>query len=312
MARFSIGTAIGDAFALVRRRPLSTFVWGLLTVAPTFLVLGLMLPVMADVLAETGATGPSDAMIARMMQFQLVSMVGNLWQLLAMAVVYTAVFRAVLRPQESSAFSLRIGMDELRVAVVGLAIGVGVYAALLAAMMIGAAIGFAAWTAGGQTALITAVGVMVLILVVGLLFAMARVSLMAPASVLYRDFAFAQGWRMAAGNALPLMGMMVLIFLIIMLIEIVLAAAGVAVFLGVGATTGFSGAGLAADASPFAGTTDWLAAHWYWAALAGVMGAFLYGVLMTISIAPFASACRQLAESAPPAPAAGQSPAPAE
>ncbi len=44
MRRFSIGTAIGHAFGLIRRRPLAVFVWGLLTVAPILGGFALILP----------------------------------------------------------------------------------------------------------------------------------------------------------------------------------------------------------------------------------------------------------------------------
>ena len=46
MARFSIGTAIGEAFGLMRRRPLAVFVWGLLMVAPSVASMALILPMM--------------------------------------------------------------------------------------------------------------------------------------------------------------------------------------------------------------------------------------------------------------------------
>lgn len=307
MARFSIGTAIGDAFGLIRRRPLSVLVWGLLLTAPGLIALALVFPAMGELVAQMPPPGDDAAadamagqMVGQMMQFQLASMLSNIGQLLVMAVVYTAVFRAVLRPEERSLFSLRIGMDELRVAVVGLAIGVGLYAAMLVFILAGMAIGFAAWTSGDPAVLAVAVCVMVLIMLAAVLLALARVSLMAPASVLYRDFAFAQGWRLAAGQVLPLFGMMLLVFLIILVVEVVAVVVALTAFFGAGAFGGFEWATLRHDANPFASMTDWVAANWYWAALGGVVASFVYGLLITLSLAPFASACRQLADSGTP------------
>lgn len=318
MARFSIGTAIGDAFDLVRRRPLSVFVWGLLLVTPFFISLALLLPTMGDLVANMPAPGensPDDMMASRMvagmMQFQLASMLLNIGQMLVAAVVYTAVFRAILRPQERSAFSLRIGMDELRVAVVGLAIGVGLYAAMLLFMVVGLAVGFAVWTAGDAVGLTVAVCVMVLVMLVGLSLALARVSMMAPASVLYRDFAFVQGWRLAAGKTLPLFGMMLVILILILLFEVLLAVAALIVFSGVAAMADFDWTQMHGETNPFAGMNAWIVANWYWAVLGGIVASFLYGVLMTLSIAPFASACRQLDASRTPPVADEHSPAPA-
>lgn len=318
MARFSIGTAIGDAFDLVRRRPLSVFVWGLLLVTPFFISLALLLPTMGELFATMPApdeNSPDDMMASRMvagmMQFQLASMLLNIGQMLVAAVVYTAVFRAVLRPQERSAFSLRVGMDELRVAVVGLAIGVGLYAAMLLFMVVGLAVGFAVWTAGDAVGLTVAICVMVLIMLVGLFLALARVSMMAPASVLYRDFAFVQGWRLAAGKTLPLFGMMLVILILILLFEVLLAVAALIVLSGVAAMVDFDWTQMHGEANPFAGMNAWVVANWYWAVLGGLVASFLYGVLMTLSIAPFASACRQLDESRTPPVADKHSPAPA-
>ena len=153
MARFSIGTAIGEAFGLIRRRPLAVFVWGLLMVVPMLVSFALILPMMGGALSSIAADAANpdqihEAMMGEMMQIQGVSSLLNLVQLLVSVVVYTAVMRAVVRPRETSFFSLRLGMDELRVAVVGLAIIVGFYFAALILVLLGVGIGFATWGLG--------------------------------------------------------------------------------------------------------------------------------------------------------------------
>lgn len=301
MKRFSIGASIGDGFGLITGRPLSVFVWGLLLLAPTFASVALILPSMGEMFAAMAAADAAattdgavnNQMFAAMMQFQLASMLLNIGQLVIMAIVYTAIFRAVLRPTERGLFSLRLGMDEVRVAVVGLAIGVVLYIAVIVLALIGAAFIFALWSTDSTLGAL-ALGLYVLLALVGICWAMARVSMMAPASVLYRDFAFAGGWRLASGKAWPLFGMMVLIVLIIMAIEVVLILVGMLVFSGVWATMGSA---MIADANPFPGLTDWLGANWYWVAVAALIGSFFYGAVLALGIAPFASACRQLADS---------------
>ena len=101
MKRFSIGASIGDGFGLITGRPLSVFVWGLLLLAPTFGSVALILPAMGEMFATLPASEASaaddaftDQMFAAMMQLQLVSMLLNIGQLVIMAIVYTAIFRA--------------------------------------------------------------------------------------------------------------------------------------------------------------------------------------------------------------------------
>jgi hypothetical protein len=320
MRRFSIGASIGDGFGLVTRRPLAVFVWGLLLLAPTFGSIALILPMMAEMFANLPATGAdsadanpfSDQMFAEMMQFQLASMLLNIGQLVIMAVVYTAIFRAVLRPAERGVFSLRLGMDELRVAIVGLAIGVVLYVAVMIVVVLGAAIGFAFWS-GDTAAAGWALGVFGLLALVGVCWGMARASMMAPASVLYRDFAFAQGWRLASGKGWPLFGMMLLIMLVIVAIEAGLVLIGVMAFSGVWAAGGLDWAANP-DANPFIGMNAWLSANWYWVVIGAAFASLFYGVVLTLGVAPFASACRQLADSDAPAsgPAGSGSPVPAQ
>ncbi|MDQ3126261.1 MAG: hypothetical protein M3Q74_11755 [Pseudomonadota bacterium] len=309
MAGFSIGTAIGEAFGLMRLRPLAVFVWGLLMVAPMFLAMTLMFPAMVEIFANmpdpgTGHVDDSafaEGMGAQMIQFQLGSLLANLGQYLAMAVVYTAIFRAMLRPREAGFFALRVGMDELRVAVAGLAIGIGIYVVMIFGVLICVALGFALWGHGEVMALWT-VGIVGLAMFLAILWGLARVSLIAPASVLYRDFAFVQGWKLAAGKSWPLLGMLLLIYLLFFAIY----AAGIIIV----TSLVFAGAPaletVSHDANPFEGVSAWIAINWPWVVLGGLVVSLVYGVFMTLMIAPFASACRQLAASAEPPPSADE------
>lgn len=303
MARFSIGTAINDAFSLMRRRPLSVFVWGLIMVAPSVASFGLILPMMGDVFAamavDPSGDGPRDAAFADMMQFQAMSGLLNIIQLLLMVVVYAAVMRAVLRPRETSFFSLRIGMDELQIAVVGLALIVGMYAAMIVLVLIGGAIGFAAWGAGSPMNWLVIVGLIVTA-IVAICLGMVRVSLMIPASILYRTFGFAEGWRLGRGQLGPLFGMALLLILLVVVIEAVIFGIGMAIAVAAGMTGGLDWSALHShnvDVNPFEGLSAALAAHWPWFAAAALVMSMIYGALLTLGAAPYASACRQLAES---------------
>tara|TARA_R110002167_G_scaffold16669_12_gene64769 strand:- start:1802 stop:2746 length:945 start_codon:yes stop_codon:yes gene_type:complete len=302
MARFSIGKAFGESFGLIGRRPLSVFVWGLLILLPSVAGVLVLLPVFAA--AEMG-TEPD---FSQFIQFQGISGLLNLVQILLMVVVYTAVMRAVVRPKEAALFSLRLGMDELRVAVVGIAIGVGVFAAMIIVVMLAAAIGYAVLQLNSPGNSI-AIAALVVVLLLGICLLMARISLIAPASVLYRDFAFVEGWKLGRGQAWPLFGMMVLLWLVVLLIE-------VAVVIAILAAVGLGS--VATDPETFRTWVDpanwgdpipWITANWPWCVAGGVVVTFVYGIFLTLGVAPYASACRQLVESSP-APAADMPPEP--
>ena len=81
MAGFSIGEAVGEGFGLIKRRPLSVFIWGLLTVLPAAAAMGFMLPMMeafTGSMVEAAAEGEAasgampDSMMASMMQMQAI------------------------------------------------------------------------------------------------------------------------------------------------------------------------------------------------------------------------------------------------
>jgi len=191
-------------------------------------------------------------------------------------------------------------MDELRVAVAGLAIGIGIYIVMIFAILLCVALGFGLWAQGEAVALWTC-GIVGLAIIVALLWGLARLSLIAPASVLYRDFAFSQGWKLASGKGWPLLGMLLLLYLMVVVIYIVLIiivsiAAG-----GLIAATGSTWAGAGHDANPFEGMSAWVGVNWPWLFVGGLVLSGVYGAFMTVMVAPFASACRQLAETSQPA-----------
>ncbi len=316
MARFSIGMAISEAFGLMRRRPLAVFVWGLLMVVPSLASVALLLPMMGEMITSMASEGANpdqiqNAMMADMMQMQGLSSLLNLLQMLTCVIVYTAVMRAVVRPRETSFFSLRLGMDELRVAVVGIALIVGFYLALLIVILLGVGIGFAAWGLGEPFNWLIIVA-----LCIGLILAIwlgaARVSLIVPASVLHKSFAFEEGWKLGRGRTGSLFGMMLLTALIIIVLEVIVFGIGAAVVALTAGGMDWSQVRAAIEDDPIAGVQALFVANWPWVTVCAVVVSALYGVLITLGIAPFASACRQLAGSETPPHADEHSPAPTE
>ena len=305
MARFSIGTAIGEGFGLVGRRPFSVFVWGLLMAAPSVASIALLLPMMGGMIASmaSGATDPEqvhNAMMADMAQVESMASLLNLVQLVVMVIVYTAIMRAVVRPRETAFFSLRLGMDELRVAVVGLALTVGICLGALVLVLLGVGIGFATWGLGEPYNWLIIVA-LCFGFVLAIWLGAARVSLIAPASVLHRTFAFEQGWRLGRGRAGALFGMMLLIILIVLVAQAMVVGIGSAVFMVAAGGMDWSRILAAIEENPIAALTALFNANWPWITLAGLVASVLHGVILTLSIAPFASVCRQLSAGVAPA-----------
>ena len=231
MKRFSIMDAAVEPFRLVGRRPLATIVWGLVMLAPSLMVIGAMIPFFSE-LAASGAFSPeamaaaeSDEMpfgddMASMMQFQIWSNLANLAGILSLVVVTAAIIRAVYAGRKSDrAFFLRIGMGELQVAVVGLAAGIGFFLVAIMAVLLAVGVGFAVWQLGDpwRWLLCVALGVTVFL---GLMLLWGRLSLLAPASIHYRTFAFEEGWKLGRGKTWHLLGLWLIMVLFAIMVGI--------------------------------------------------------------------------------------------
>jgi hypothetical protein len=225
MKTFSIMDAAAAPFRLVGRRPLSTVVWGLVMLAPGLMAIGAVVPLLGE-LAASGAFSPealeaaeADALpfggdMAAMMQFQLWSNLAQLLGLLTWVVVTAAIIRGVYAGRKGErAFFLRVGMAELQVAVVGLAVGIGFFFVALLAILLAVGIGFAVWQLGDpwRWLLCIALGVTVFL---GLMLLWGRLSLLAPASIHYRTFAFEEGWKLGRGKTWSLLGLWIVLILI--------------------------------------------------------------------------------------------------
>jgi len=294
---FSIGQALAAPFHLVRRQPLAVLVWGLLILLPSVASIAVSFAMMGDI-AMLGPDAAPEAVLPRMMQFQAASMLLSLLQIAASLVIATAVIRATLNIGRREAFFfLRLGMDELRYVVVAIATFGGVYIAMIVLMLVGGTGGLALWAIGEPWNWIAAV-IIGLACVATLMLAILRVSLIAPATILYRDFAFKQGWVLAKGQVLKLLGLAVLIGLIgiaIWLVIVVVVGGGLS-FAGLIDWAGLGEAFQNETWTP--ALVDWPAVL-PWAVASTLPLAFLCGFWAVLGSAPFASATRQLADGAP-------------
>ena len=310
MTGFSGAETLATPWRVIRRHPLAVLVWGLIVVVPSFggvaLVFSLMAGMPIDDMSGSQAMAPD--LFAQMMQMQAASLLVNIVQMVLAIVVWAAANRATLRiGRPERAFFLRLGLDELRLAVVGLALFGGVYLAMIIVILLGAALGIVVWQTGGETAGVVFAVLMVLAGLIVMVLALARVSLIAPAGLVLGRFGFSEGWALARGQTVKLAGLMVASWLIYMLTYFSIIAVIFAAMVALGA---FQGLATVEDPQTFADAFPSLGTLAPWMAAGLLPIAFLYGVVMTLLTAPFASACRQLMDNAPPMTAMAQDGAP--
>lgn len=312
MAALSISDAMGEPFRLIRERPLWVLLWG----APYAATLAIIVPLFALAFAnmplgeaDTLTDAESQAMFGQMMSVQIASMLLNVVQIGAGVMIWAAVNRAVLSGRAPDRWAhFRFSMDELHLLVIGILLVVGLYVGLIVIAIL-AAVVFGV-TAYGSGAAPSAGWVFGLLSVVGLtliaaLAMAARTSLIAPASIHLKRLALPEGWRVAKGRTLPLMGLLALVVLIYMAIYLLTAGLIVGVVAAMVIATGAANGPAAetfGEVLPSTGTIV------LWVAIALLPASFLLGTFMTIYVAPFAHAFRQLWESASRVSAAGVDP----
>lgn len=317
MKRFSITEAVGEPFRLCFGKPLVTLAWGLVMLLPAVAVLAAFAPLFHELIASGSLFDPDlasdpdmfgDDFGPAMFQFQVWSQLSNLLQYLSLLLVTTAIIRAVFAGHRGDGFAfLRLGKDELHVAVIGVAVVLGAVVAMIVAALLGVAIGFGVWSAvpdPWRWLIVIGYGVA---LWLGLLLLWGRLSLLAPAAVHYRTFAFEEGWRLGRGQTWRLFAMLLLLVLICIVLGVLLI-----VLIGVLALT-IGGLGSWQDPDAIEAWGRRMVENPGWMIGAGVILAlpmlWLQGFSQALMTAPYAYVVKALAAERPAA-AAPAEPAP--
>lgn len=318
MATFSIGEAASSGFRIIRQHPKAVLMWSL-----AYLVIVLLSQVVMtaalwpDIMGATeeaarytGPEGPSAAdieaalgMPAHIALLQLIQFPAiMLWGLM----LYGAVYRAVLEPENSSRWYMRIGMQEFWLgaiwsvagmvsffAVAVAAIPLAILAAILAAVN-GGAMPTGAWVVLGLAAL-PCVALM--------WWASIRLSLASPMSFTKRTVLLFESWAITRGHALRIFLTEVaafgwallagLAFLAILFAVMVVGAIGFGLYAGIGE---------AAGVVPNSDIPTYLIVAMMVAALAAcALVSIQVTVLCVIIAAPSAAIYRQLRDQPEPA-----------
>lgn len=302
--RFSIGQALEAPFVLLKTQPLALFGWGMVRMVFGIATAALILPMFAaipfgdftseaDMQAMAMAVAPIDRVVGPL----------NLLGLLLSVIVWTAAMRAAAAPRgaKDRFLFLRLGMEEVYVAIILVILVIGLYAGAFALTLLGALITFILWQFSEITAVLVAFAYAAV--AIGLtLWLTSRVLLIAAASRTLKTVAFEQGWKLGKGQGWKLAGTGFLAWLILMLITIVVGGVVLGAFFGVAAIMGVrlpdpdsihSFADLVELGRPFLIPGLVLA----------IPLAFFDGFSHALFAAPLASACKQLMGDGDPAPA---------
>jgi hypothetical protein len=308
MARFSVSGAATSGFGVIGREPVAVLTWGVLILLVLVLpYVGLCWAVVPDFVAifktaasSPGTHDPDPEMMSRIMRMQSKMMLLNLvyWLggTLVQAVVAAAVFRIVLEPDQKGFAFLRLGAQELWLALVFLVMGVLAYLVCLVAMLAVGILAGLAYVFGAMASPEAGVASCILVAVLAglvatgaVVWAILRLSMAGPMSFSERKFLLFEAWSLTRGQAWPLLGMVLLLGLIVIALEIVVYGVAGVGFLAFGAQLIPMFQGLA-DQPPQA----WARALWPFAAGVAVVGSLLAGPAMALIFAPWATAYRDL------------------
>jgi hypothetical protein len=195
----TVGSILGDTFRFVRANLPSIAVWGAISLLMGIAMRAALGPVYRAQ-AEAIAQGvPPHFSFGLIFLAMLVMMV-------VMLMLYAAVFRAVLFPEQSAAFYLRLGRDEARLLGLMLVLWLGMMIAMVALIVITIVL-------GGVLALVLGKAVVAILAVVAVLFLYGlmafvgvRLSLVGPLTILRRKITIGAAWRLTRGKFWTLFG----------------------------------------------------------------------------------------------------------
>jgi hypothetical protein len=312
MATFSVTEAVSSGFGVIGRRPLAVIAWGLvmtvLLALPILAMFGLMGGQFLAVFeaARHGGGGESNsAQFERLMALQSGMMGFNLlnwvWGTFVRAIICAAIFRAVLAPGDSRWAYLRVGAQELWLALLFLVETVlAVIVTVVAVLGLGILITVGIVATGGvgngpngSHAAVMICAVLVLALVLG--WVCLRLSMAGPMTFADREFRLFESWTMTRMQDGRLVGVGLLLLLILIGMQILV---GITVLILIGGAAGASG--MLADVQRLEAffeqpLEELLARFWPWLLVGGAVSAVVSSVMMTILCAPWVAIYRSLA-----------------
>ncbi len=310
MARISVGGSATAGLSLIGREPMSIVIWGLallvLALVPALGMMAAMGPEllrMIQALQAAKGAGPDPGAMQQMMRLQSGMMLFNLgswiWGTLVKAVICSAVFRAILEPKASGLAHLRLGAQELWLALLFLVESVLAYIVViittmmvvLPAVIVGVTGGHGGQGVSGGV--LTALG-LGLVAAAVLIWIALRLSMAAPMTFADRQFRLFESWSLTRGSAARLLGVGVLTVVIVLVLELVVCGLVLSVFFATGGPPAWIQDGKALEAFIAQPPADIFRRVWPWLAAGGAVWTLIASGLFTIFCAPWAAAYRDL------------------
>jgi len=285
MAGFSIDSALKSGFGLAKREWKAVLAWGfgylLVAVAIQLVSIGPALPEylrtitdapeVAQVIAQEETHG-AYLLLALPLTFLL--------SLAAAAVFYSAVARAMLRPEERGFFFLRLSKRELWVGLTSLALGV---AAMIVGLLIVAVVMFVAGMLGGTEGGLVLWGVLLGIpAFIGFLYLAMRFSTAWVQAFAEERFVLADAWRLTRGQGWR---MVLMVLALIFLVAIICAVVMIPTFIVGGILLGVAGVS-GGGAAVVVGIVLLV--------LGVIFFSALYGLFLAVATAPYVEVYRAL------------------
>jgi hypothetical protein len=245
MAEIAVGEAITAGFGVIRRQPAAVLFWGAAQLVFMALMVAILAPLYIAMFAEAARAAASGeapdplAFQGAAMQMQGFSMLLNLLGAAVGAVVYCAVFRSVIHPEQSRWGYMRIGSAELYTLVLIVAAYICfVIAVILVTIPIAIVIGILAVAKAVAAAVIIGV-IAVVAAIAAVIYLALRFSLAVPMMVQDGQFHLMESWALTKGKVLQLSLIALATFALLILVEIVFAVVmGVLGFAGLSAVAG--------------------------------------------------------------------------
>lgn len=232
MREVSVGGAISAGFRLVRREPLAFLAWalvyGLVGILPQFLGMATSFNAMSTL----GAAGTPAAMADAMAPLQRLQPITILTSSLSALLLYGAVYRAALYPDDRRFLYLRLGARELWMGLTFVTVvfmsAIGIFAMMIPFILI-IGISAAAGAATGGVGALIAIPLMFAAFGVFVWAAM-RIAVAMPMAFAERGFRIPEAWRLSRGYAGRIFLVMLALFGLLVLAEVLLFALGAGVF----------------------------------------------------------------------------------
>lgn len=288
---FSATDAAFEGFRVVRRQPMALIFWALfyavMMIAALALVGGSIIGLMnaAEGLESSGATSP-EAFMPIIASYMAVLAVILPVSLIASAMIYAAVARAVLHPSESAFGYLRLGMDEVRVLVVSIVLAI---VFMVLSVVVFGVIGIAA----GVTAAADMPALWLLVVLLGLagfallIWLAVRLSLAVPITMAERRISIFGSFAVTKGRFWPLLGMSLLAIIMSFVVSLLGSLVAMPLQLLAGGLDGL--AQLDGESLPAILQAAWPAIT-IWIVINAVMSALQVAVIY----APFSAAYRDI------------------